>query len=517
MKNRTGFILLWFLIAQITIGQELRTMTRLSQTVNETSGIEISGENGIWTFNDSGGDEAIYLCDTSGNIIKTVKIKGAWNRDWEDIAQDDEGNFYIGNIGNNNNDTRDLSIFKIPNPNDISDGGSVQAQVIKYSYEDQYAYPPSADKKNFDCEALFWANGNLYLVSKNRTEPFDGKCYLYRLPDDAGDYTAKNIGEFDTDGTSTFTNWITAADISPDGKKLCLLSSNKLWLFYDFTSDNFFEGKNKKIYFPTSTQKEAVAFVNNDLLYITDEDWGNEGLNLYSMYLEQEKGPYLGVPHNVPGRIEAENYDYGGENSSYLDNTSGNEGGSYRTDDVDVESTEDVDGDYNIGWIDDNEWLEYSVYVESTSMYDVLIRAAGEKSGVAHIEVDNNVIGESFIIPSTSGWQEWSSFKSNSIQMNAGNHTFKIVFEKGGVNVNYFEFKKQVVTNITRLSENDLFGYPNPTNSMFMLNSYADWQVLSLIGDEKMRGKGRVIDMSTLPSYYYLVVVNGQRFTVLKL
>ena len=58
--------------------------------------------------------------------------------------------------------------------------------------------------------------------------------------------------------------------------------------------------------------------------------------------------------HPVPGRIEAEDYDLGGETIAYHDTTPGNPGGAYRHDDVDIET---VGGITDVGWIRDGEWL----------------------------------------------------------------------------------------------------------------------------------------------------------------
>ena len=44
---------------------------------------------------------------------------------------------------------------------------------------------------NFDCDAMIYFENNLYLFSKNRTEPFDGIVKMYKIPDTPGDYTAK--------------------------------------------------------------------------------------------------------------------------------------------------------------------------------------------------------------------------------------------------------------------------------------------------------------------------------------
>lgn len=125
---------------------------------------------------------------------------------------------------------------------------------------------------------------HLYLCTKNRTVPFDGKTHLYRLPDAPGEYIAEKIGTFDTGGSLFLNFWITAADIRPDGSRLCLLSSDKMWVFYGFTGDDFFGGQVLRFDLPPTTQKEAVCFLTETELYITDEELpGGIGRNLYAI------------------------------------------------------------------------------------------------------------------------------------------------------------------------------------------------------------------------------------------
>lgn len=278
-------LLVMLLFAASGFAQPLYTLAQLPSFLTESSGIELSGPNKIWTFNDGGGANALYLVDTTGILLKSLTISGAWNRDWEDIAQDDQGNVYIANVGNNSNDNTDLTIFKIPNP-DLVTGNSVAAQVISFSYEDQWSFPPPDDSLHFDCEAIWWHDGFLYLCTKNRTDPFDGIAYVYRLPDAPGQYVAEKIGAFDTGGATMLNHWITAGDVSPDGSRLCLLSSDKMWIFSGFSGDDFFGGQSVQVNFPNFSQKEAVCFVTNDKLYLTDEEtFPGFGRNLYAIDL----------------------------------------------------------------------------------------------------------------------------------------------------------------------------------------------------------------------------------------
>lgn len=271
------------------LSQDLVNVTKLPSVVNEISGIEKQNFTKIWALNDSGGKPELYLCDTLGNLLRTLKITNAKNRDWEELAKDKNGNLYIGDFGNNANKRRDLTIYKISNPDKIDDDNAT-AEIITFSFKDQKKFPPSKKKMNFDCEAMFWKDSFIYLFTKHRTYP--SATNLYRIPDSEGGYIAEKIGMFYTGKKSgklknIHKHWITSADISPDGKRVCLINGKKLWLFYEFKGDAFFDGQCLEIDLGKNTQKEAVCFITNDLLYLTDEHWAkkNIGRNLYKIKL----------------------------------------------------------------------------------------------------------------------------------------------------------------------------------------------------------------------------------------
>lgn len=238
--------------------------------LKESSGLETTGTNQFWSHNDSGGKNEIYCFNSEGKITKTVEITNVDNRDWEDLAMDNDGNLYIGEIGNNLNSHKMLKIFKIPNP--AKGGNKVTAKIIQFKYEDQKAYPPDDDELYFDAEALIAHNNNLYIFTKNRTVPYDGYVRLYRIPAEEGTHTAKLVGTlFLGKGGSMYKWWITAADISPDGKKVVLLSHNKLWVLSDFKGDNFLSGKSQQYDLTNFSQKEGVVFTDNNTIYFSDE------------------------------------------------------------------------------------------------------------------------------------------------------------------------------------------------------------------------------------------------------
>ena len=93
-------------------------------------------------------------------------------------------------------------------------------------------------------------------------------------------------------------------------------------------------------------------------------------------------------PHAIPGTIEAEDYDLGGEGVAYHDTTLGNLGGVYRQDDVDIENTAGLTTP-NVGWIRNGEYLTWTATVGTSGAYTMTARVASPNSGrTAALKVD---------------------------------------------------------------------------------------------------------------------------------
>jgi hypothetical protein len=144
----------------------------------------------------------------------------------------------------------------------------------------------------------------------------------------------------------------------------------------------------------------------------------------------------------LPGRIEAENYRAGGEGVGYHDLTAGNSGNEYRSDNVDIQPTSDAGGGYNVGWIDQGEWLEYNVNVAVNGSYKLTARMASVNPGTktATVTLDGNSTPVAvFNLTSSSGWQSWNDIVVNNVSLSAGPHTLRITMTTGGFNLNYLD------------------------------------------------------------------------------
>jgi hypothetical protein len=144
--------------------------------------------------------------------------------------------------------------------------------------------------------------------------------------------------------------------------------------------------------------------------------------------------PYGGTPAALPGTIQAENFDDGGEGAAYHDGSSGNDGGAYRATDVDIESSSDAGGGWNVGWMSAGEWLQYTVNV-AAGTYTLDARVASEgPGGTFHVEVNGVDRTGPLVVPDTGGWQSWRTVTRTGIALTAGVQVLRVVLDADGSN-----------------------------------------------------------------------------------
>lgn len=257
----------------------------LPKKLKEVSGIALSNDKKtIWAIEDQGNKNVIYGLDRQGKQIADVLVNNTENNDWEDITTDSNGNFYIGDFGNNDNDRQNLSILKV----DLKDASQKSTEVIqatRFHYEGQTEFPPKKSKWLYDCEAFVEMKGNFYLFTKNRSKGFDGTFLVFKVPNKSGDFEAKLIGTLKLQGGYSDAA-ITSAGLNSTGDKIVLLNHKNIQVLTGFTSESFSSVKIQKIPLDHNSQKEALAFVDDHTLLIADEKDKKTGGNVYRFTLK---------------------------------------------------------------------------------------------------------------------------------------------------------------------------------------------------------------------------------------
>ena len=147
----------------------------------------------------------------------------------------------------------------------------------------------------------------------------------------------------------------------------------------------------------------------------------------------------------IPGTIEAEHFDRGGQSVGFWDADHTNNGGSLRTDQgVDIGSV-DAGGDY-VGWIEPMEWLQFTTAVECGGRHTVRARVASQSTGgTFHLESNGVNLTGPIDVPSTGGWQNWVEVEA---QLNLATGTqipIRLVNDSGsddGYNIDLLVFER---------------------------------------------------------------------------
>jgi hypothetical protein len=160
--------------------------------------------------------------------------------------------------------------------------------------------------------------------------------------------------------------------------------------------------------------------------------------------------------HTIGEEIFVVDYDYGPVGKAYYDNTDAdyhgagedyttwNQGYNYRNDGVDIQGCNDrVTNGYSVGWIEDGEWLNYTIESSAEKSYVMEIRYASQSGGgKMYVEVNGKRASKSVELPSTDNWNTWQSIFIGNVILPQGSVKLKLVFEKGGFNLNWFNLTR---------------------------------------------------------------------------
>jgi hypothetical protein len=154
------------------------------------------------------------------------------------------------------------------------------------------------------------------------------------------------------------------------------------------------------------------------------------------------EAPYGGTAAAVPGTVQAENYDTGGQGVAYNVTSTNGSGNSYRSDGVDLEATTDTGGGDDLGWTAAGQWFKYTVNVTTAGTYSVALRLAAPTAVTDGLHLANSAgtnLSGNVNVPATGGYQTWTTV-TVSITLPAGQQTLTLDQDNAGWNVNYLTF-----------------------------------------------------------------------------
>jgi hypothetical protein len=256
-------LLITTLFSYLAFSQE--KYVELPEVIHESSAL-VKYNDVFISLNDSGNKNMLYVFSENGVILNECKINNATNVDWEALTFDGDSTLYIGDIGNNDNLRKDQRIYSVSIQNVVSDS-TTQAEIIDFNYPDQESFPPEEKNLYYDAETLIHRNDSLFILTKNRTVPFDGIIKVYGLSTKPGKQVPKRYPDIQLEASS----WIedSATDGVLYGDLLFLMTYSKVYVF-DWNGAEF-KKTDKAYHFDFFTQKEGIA-VDDNFIYISEEN-----------------------------------------------------------------------------------------------------------------------------------------------------------------------------------------------------------------------------------------------------
>jgi hypothetical protein len=239
-----------------------------SGDISESSGVAVSRRHPglLWTHNDSGSDPILYAVDLRGRELGRFLVTGARSVDWEDIAlgpcpDSEEDCLYIGDTGDNGESRSHVSLYILPEPQDIAGTRSAGARRVRVSY-------PDGPK---DVEALaVTPAGDVLLTTRGRHGPI--RTYHIAKADlGAREAQATFWHDLPIEPQMMLGRLVTGAAVSADGSTFAVRTYTELYFFRLTDAPNQIELIGSCWLGLKEPQGEAVDFLDDSTLVFTSE------------------------------------------------------------------------------------------------------------------------------------------------------------------------------------------------------------------------------------------------------
>lgn len=242
-----------------------------------------------------------------------------------------------------------------------------------------------------------------------------------------------SYGTINTNSTFKFT--------PVNAKKDSAISKIKVIMNGKLLTDTIRTRPFQLIYKPTAAGKCTISAIAVDTT-------GRE--SSITQHTLKVRGPYNGII-NLPGTIEAENFDIGGNNLSYKDNDSNDQGdGMKRSDNEGVDIVKrnlsnNATGNA-IGYTSTGEWLEYSVDVRRAGYYTytATVSSGTDNSGfkISTIKDGKETTLGTVSVPKTGS--DWSTYKtvtsSRNVILQEGKQIIRFTITGNNCNIDKVQF-----------------------------------------------------------------------------
>jgi hypothetical protein len=257
----------------------------LPSVLEETSGVAASRAHAgiFWTHHDSGGDPVVFAIDSTGTVRARVRLTGAANRDWEDIAvgpcePGGEACLWVAEIGDNSERHSHVAVYRFPEPDPATDTVAA-VDIFRFTYPDGPR----------DAESVYVTDAGVHVVNKGRSDAID----LFRL---APPYDPDGIAELErvqrlAPPPTSVSAQVTAAGADREGRHVVLRTYSGL-RFFEVDGDTLrSRGRPADAVAPTQLQGEGVDFLEGERFVLTSEAQGQRPASVAVVVCDPSREP----------------------------------------------------------------------------------------------------------------------------------------------------------------------------------------------------------------------------------
>lgn len=173
-----------------------------------------------------------------------------------------------------------------------------------------------------------------------------------------------------------------------------------------------------------------------------------------SAFFQKEVENRIPVIHQIPGKIEAEDF-------------------AFQVG-IELENTYDVGGGKNVGFLDVGDYLDYNIDVIQAGIYTVDYRTASlDGFGGIKLQLIDESGGATLLqtvnFEPTGDWQSWATTSSTALLLPEGRHKLRVEIFQPSFNLNWIQFNQ--ITSSENVENVEHFSvFPNPGRGLFKIN-----------------------------------------------
>lgn len=183
------------------------------------------------------------------------------------------------------------------------------------------------------------------------------------------------------------------------------------------------------------------------IVFSAEDESSKFGYDTVIFTIKGRNQPYKGTPIVIPTKIESEDFDLGDSEVAFHEEDN-NKNTTYRNEDVDIKNENGF-----VVLMDNKEWLEYTIQVDTTDYYDINVFANSNEPNTSITLSLNKKELRIFPLKFSTDSITFKSHKIYNVELKKGNYVLRVL-AKGNFKIDYIEITKPGINSLPTITSN---------------------------------------------------------------